>query len=48
MFYLGDVRRYANIFSPNNILGIEYLKAMKKLKSNIRVQSKGLELIIIA
>lgn len=36
MFYLGDVRRYANIVSsPNNILGIEYLKAMKKLKSNI-------------
>lgn len=36
MFYLGDVRKYANIVSaPNNILGIEYLKAMKKLKSNI-------------
>ena len=36
MFYLGDVRKYANILSsPNNILGIEYLKAMKKLKSNI-------------
>lgn len=36
MFYLGDVRKYANILSsPNNILGIEYLKSMKKLKSNI-------------
>lgn len=36
MFYLGDVIKYANILSsPNNILGIEYLKAMKKLKSNI-------------
>ena len=36
MFYLGDVRKYANILSsPNNILGIEYLKAMKKLKSNL-------------
>ena len=28
MFYLGDVRKYANILSsPNNILGIDYEKA---------------------
>lgn len=36
MMYLNDIRRYANILSsPNNILGIEYLKALKKLNSNI-------------
>lgn len=36
LFYLGDVRKYSNILSsPNNILAIEYLKAIKKLKSNI-------------
>lgn len=36
MLYLNDVRKYANILSsPNNILGIEYLKAIKKLKSKI-------------
>ena len=36
MMYLNDVRKYANILSdPNNILGIEYLKAIKKLKSSI-------------
>lgn len=36
MMYLNDVRRYANILStPNNILGIEYLKALKKQKSRI-------------
>lgn len=36
LIYLNDIRRYANILSgPNNILGIEYLKAIKKLKSNI-------------
>ena len=36
MLYLNAVRRYVNILSsPNNILGIEYLKAIKKLKSNI-------------
>ena len=34
--YLRDVRRYANIMNePNNILAIEYLKALKKLKSKI-------------
>ena len=36
LLYLNDVRRYANILSsPNNILGIEYLKALKVLKSSI-------------
>lgn len=36
LIYLNDIRRYANVLSsPNNILGIEYLKALKKLKSNI-------------
>ena len=34
--YLNDIRKYANVLSsPNNILGIEYLKALKKLKSNM-------------
>lgn len=37
MMYLNDIKRYANILSgSNNILAIEYLKAIKKLKSNIR------------
>ncbi|MBQ9659216.1 MAG: nucleotidyltransferase [Clostridia bacterium] len=37
MMYLNDVRRFANILSmPNNILGIEYLKALKRTKSSIR------------
>lgn len=36
LMYLSDIRKYANVLSsPNNILGIEYLKAIKKLKSNI-------------
>ena len=36
MMYLNDVRRFANVLSsPNNILGIEYLKALKRQKSNI-------------
>ncbi|MBR1803215.1 MAG: nucleotidyltransferase [Clostridia bacterium] len=36
MLYLNDIKRYANVLScPNNILGIEYLKAMKKLKSSL-------------
>lgn len=36
LIYLNDVRKYANILSnPNNILGIEYIKAIKKLKSNV-------------
>ena len=34
--YLGDIRKYSGVLSsPNNILGIEYLKALKKYKSNI-------------
>lgn len=36
LFYLNDVRKYSNILSsPNNILAIEYLKAIKKSKSKI-------------
>ncbi len=36
MMYLNDIKRYANILnSPNNILGIEYLKALKIQKSNL-------------
>ena len=36
LMYLGDIRKYGNILSsPNNILGIEYLKALKKFLSNI-------------
>lgn len=37
MLYLNDIRRFANVLSsPNNILGIEYLKALKKIKSSIK------------
>lgn len=36
LIYLNNVRKYSNVLSnPNNILGIEYLKAIKKLKSNV-------------
>ena len=36
LLYLNDIKKYANVLSnPNNILGIEYLKAIKKLKSNV-------------
>jgi len=36
MLYLNDIKRYANILSgPNNILAIEYLKALKKTKSDM-------------
>ena len=36
MLYLNDVRRFANILSsPNNILAIEYIKALKKNNSSI-------------
>lgn len=36
LLYLNDIRKYTNILSnPNNILGIEYLKAIKKLNSNV-------------
>ena len=34
--YLNDIKRYANILnSPNNILAIEYLKALKMQRSNM-------------
>lgn len=37
MLYLNDVRKYANILSSsNNILGVEYLKAIKKLHSKVQ------------
>ena len=37
MMYLNDIKRYANVLSgSNNILGIEYLKALKKLKSPLK------------
>ncbi len=36
MMYLNNVRRYSNILSsPNNILGIEYLKALKLIDSHL-------------
>ena len=36
MMYLNDIKRYANIMSgSNNILAVEYLKALKRLKSNM-------------
>lgn len=36
MMYLNDIKRYANILnSPNNILAIEYLKALKNQKSRL-------------
>jgi len=36
MMYLNDVRRFANVLSsPNNILGVEYLKSLRKSKSQI-------------
>lgn len=36
LMYLKDVQTFSNILSsPNNILGIEYLKALKKVHSNI-------------
>ncbi len=37
MMYLNNIRKFANVLSsPNNILGIEYLKALKKFKSKIQ------------
>ena len=37
LIYLNDIRKYANVLSnPNNILAIEYLKNLKKLKSPIK------------
>ena len=36
MLYLNDIKRYANVMAgSNNILGIEYLKALKRTKSTI-------------
>lgn len=36
MMYLNDIKKYANVLSgSNNILGIEYLKALKKTKSHM-------------
>ncbi len=36
MMYLNDIKKYANVLSgSNNILGIEYLKALKRTKSHI-------------
>lgn len=47
LMYLNDIRKYANVLSnPNNILGIEYLKALRKLKSNlepITIQRKNVD-----
>ena len=37
LMYLNDIRKYSNVLSsPNNILAIEYIKALKKLKSKIK------------
>ena len=37
MMYLNNVRRFANVLSsPNNILGIEYLKSLRRQKSKIQ------------
>lgn len=37
LMYLNDIRKYANVLSnPNNILAIEYLKALKKIKSHMK------------
>ena len=37
LMYLNDIRTYSGILSsPNNILGIEYLKALRKYKSEIK------------
>lgn len=45
LMYLNDIRRYANILSEsNNILGIEYLKAIKKEKAKVKpitIKRKG-------
>lgn len=36
MMYLNDIKRYANIMgNPNNILAVEYLKALKNQKSKL-------------
>ncbi len=47
LMYLNDIRKYANVLSnPNNILGIEYLKALRKMKSNllpVTIQRKNVD-----
>lgn len=47
LMYINDIRKYANVLSgSNNILAIEYLKAIKKLHSNITpitIQRKSVE-----
>ena len=36
MMYLNDIKKYVNVLSgSNNILGVEYLKALKKTKSHM-------------
>lgn len=36
MIYLNDIKKYINVMtSSNNILAIEYLKALKKLRSTM-------------
>ena len=35
LMYLSDIRKYNILSSSNNILGIEYLKAIRKLKSKV-------------
>lgn len=36
LIYLNNIQKYSNVVNqPNNILGIEYLKALKTIKSNI-------------
>lgn len=40
MMYLNDIKRYANVLgSPNNILAIEYLKAVKNSKEPFRTNN---------
>ena len=37
MLYFGDIRKYLNVLSsPNNILGLEYMKSLKKYNSIIK------------
>lgn len=37
MIYLNDIKKYSNVLSsPNNILGIEYIKALKKYNTIIQ------------
>ena len=45
MIYLNDIKKYSNVLSsPNNILGIEYIKAVKRFSSSMEIctiQRKG-------